>query len=136
MITPGKATMRSWRTLDVVAAWGLVLLGCVHNFVAAPNVYPEVSERMFWFVGAGLALWYAGALNLVRRSAPESRTAWLASLLTNLTLLAFVVAFGVHTGAVQRPDGIVLVALVATATLFSALPGAGRYRLAPVQPVR
>lgn len=113
--------MRSWRNLDAVAAWGLVVLGCVHNFVAAPMAYPNVSERLFWFIGAGLALWYAGALNLVRRSAPASNSARLASLLSNITLLAFVLAFGIHTGAIGRPDGIFLVVLVATATLFSAL---------------
>lgn len=121
--------MRSWRTLDAVAAWGLLLLGCVHNFVAAPMAYPSVNERMFWFLGAGLALWYAGALNLVRRSASDSHVAKLASVLTNITLLAFVLAFGVHTGAIGRPDGIFLVALVATATLFSALQRTGSHKL-------
>ena len=125
--------MRSLRNLDAVAAWGLVVLGCVHNFVAAPMAYPNVNERMFWFIGAGLALWYAGALNLVRRSAPGSNTARLASLLSNLTLLAFVLAFGVYTGAISRPDGIFLVMLVATATLFSALPPTSDQRLGQAQ---
>lgn len=113
--------MRSWRTLDAAVAWGLVLLGCVHNFVAAPMAYEEVSQRMFWFVGAGLALWYAGALNLVRRSNPDSRTAKVASLLANLTLLAFVAAFGAYTGAIRQPGGAVLVGLVLAATAFSIL---------------
>jgi hypothetical protein len=116
--------MRSWRTLDAAAAWGLVLLGCVHNFVAAPMAYEEVSQRLFWFVGAGLALWYAGALNLVRRSAPGSRTARVASVLANVTLLAFVVAFGAYTGALRQPSGILLVAVVLAATSFSILPRA------------
>ena len=123
--------MRSWKALDAVAAWGLVLLGCVHNFVAAPMAYSNVSERMLWFIGAGLSLWYAGALNLVRRSVPNSRAARLASLLANITLLAFVLAFGIHTGAIGRPDGIFLVALVTTATLFSALQQTGRQKLVP-----
>ena len=118
--------MRSWRILDAVAAWGLVLLRCVHNFVAAPMAYPEVNERLFWFIGAGLSLWYAGALNLVRRATPASRTASFASLLTNLTMLAFVVAYGVYTGAIRRPEGMVLVALVAIATLFSAAASSPR----------
>ena len=112
--------MRSFRILDGVAAWGLVLLGCVHNFVAAPMAYPEVSERLFWFIGAGLSLWYAGAMNLVRQANPTSRTARYASVVTNTTLLAFVIAYGVYTGAIGRPEGMLLVALVAVATLFSA----------------
>lgn len=107
------------RVLDAVSAWGLILLGCIHNFVAAPMIHAALSERLFWFVGAGLALWYAGAMNLVRGSAPDSRAARIASLLTNVTLLAFVVAFGLFTGAAGRADGILLIAIVAIATVFS-----------------
>ena len=114
------------RILDAVSAWGLILLGCIHNFVAAPMTYHGLSERMLWFVGAGLALWYAGAINLVRRSAPESRTAMIASLLTNLTLLAFVMTFGILTGAARHADGIFLILLVATATGFSVMALAGQ----------
>jgi len=124
----GGGAVRSFRIVDAVAAWGLVLLGSVHNFVAAPMAYPEVSERMFWFVGAGLSLWYAGAMNLVRQANPTSRTARYASLITNTTLLAYVVAYGVYTGAIGRPEGMVLVGLVAVATLFSALGGLTRKR--------
>ena len=98
--------MRIFKILDAVSAWGLVLLGCVHNFVAAPMAYPEVNERMLWFIGAGLSLWYAGAMNLVRQANPVSRTARYASVLTNTTLLAFVVAYGLYTGAIGRPEGM------------------------------
>jgi len=112
--------MRIFRILDAGAAWGLVLLGCVHNFVAAPLAYPEVNERMFWFIGAGLSLWYAGATNIVRQANPTSRTARYASVITNTTLLAFVIAYGVYTDAIGRPEGMLLVGLVAVATLFSA----------------
>jgi len=109
--------------MDAVAAWGLVLLGCVHNFVAAPMAYPEVNEGLFWFIGAGLSLWYAGAMNLVRQANRASRTARYASVLTNTTLLAYVVAYGVYTGAIGRPEGMILVGLVTVATLFSAFGG-------------
>jgi len=113
--------VRIYRFLDAAAAWGLVLLGCVHVFIAAPLAYPEVNERMFWFIGAGLSLWYAGAINLVRQANPVSRTARYASLLTNASLLAFVAAYGFYTGAIGRPEGMLLVGLVAVATLLSAL---------------
>lgn len=120
--------------MDAVAAWGLVLLGCLHNFVAAPMAYPEVNERMFWFIGAGLSLWYAGAMNLVRQANPGSRSACYASVLTNTTLLAYVVAYGVYTGAIGRPEGMVLIGLVALATLFSALEGLTTKRSEAVAP--
>lgn len=110
---------RKLRFLDAISAWGLVLLGSIHNFIAAPMIYRELSERALWFVGAGLALWYAGAINLVRHAAPNSRTARIASILTNLSLLVFVVTFGLRTGAATRPDGMLLIAIVVTATAFS-----------------
>lgn len=117
--------MKALGVLDAVSAWGLVLLGCVHNFVAAPMIYDQLSERMLWFVGAGLALWYAGGINLVRRALPASRIVRIVCLLTNASLLAFVLTFGFLTGAAGRPDGMLLIAIVAIATLFSARPGRG-----------
>lgn len=115
------------RFLDAASAWGLLLLGCIHNFVAAPMVYPDLSERMLWFVGSGLSLWYAGAINLIRRAVPASRTARIASLFTNLSLLAFVITFGIFTGAAGKPDGMFLIALVGTATAFSIAAIARRH---------
>ncbi len=58
------------RILDRVLGWFLVLLGCVHNFVAAPASFAVLDERALWFVAGGLALWYAGFLNLLRAHAP------------------------------------------------------------------
>ena len=113
--------MPAWALwLDRIGAWGLVLIGFVHNFVAAPMIYGEVSERMFWYIGAGLSLWYAGAVNLVRQ-ASDSRPAVIAAVLVNLTMLTFVAAMGSFTGEIARPSGMALTALVAVETLFALL---------------
>ena len=82
---------RAMRWLDSAAAWGLILIGCLHNFLGAPASFDGLSADLFWFLSAGLALWYAGAANLVRQLAP-SRAAILACVAVNLTLLAFVAA--------------------------------------------
>ena len=109
---------RAVRWLDAAGAWGLLLFGCLHNFVGAPHLFHAISDSLFWFVSAGLALWYSGAVNLVRQSARSRFAVWTA-VPVNLTLLAFVTAFGLHSGAIARPDGLLLVAIAAIETIFS-----------------
>ena len=106
------------RWLDAAGAWGLVLIGCLHNFLGAPARFQGISDDLFWFLSAGLALWYAGASNLVRQ-AGSSRAAIIASVPVNLTLLAFICAHGLHTGDIKGAGGILLVSLAAIETLFS-----------------
>jgi hypothetical protein len=101
------------RKLDVTLAGTLIALGCVHNFVAAPLTYPELTARALWFVSAGLALWYAGFLNLLRiRLAPHRLAAGLA-LLANLTLLVFVLTYAALRGNWLAPEAILLMVTVA-----------------------
>ena len=109
---------RALRWLDAGGAWGLILFGCLHNFLGAPHLFHEISDRLFWFVSAGLALWYSGAVNLVRQAVASRFAVWTA-VPVNLTLLAFVTAFGLHSGAISRPDGMLLVAIAAIETAFS-----------------
>ena len=109
------------KILDQVLAGLLVLLGCVHNFVAAPMTYDSLTTQTLWFVSAGLALWYAGFINLLRaRLDNGSRLlAWL-SLLTNATLLAFVASYATVRGNWTAPESLFLVGVVAVLTITSA----------------
>src|SRR5215217_7227112 len=103
---------RAIRWLDAAGAWGLILFGCLHNFFGAPRLFHGISDSLFWFVSAGLALWYSGAVNLVRQSSKSRFAVWTA-VPVNLTLLAFVTAFGLHSGAIARPDGMLLILIAA-----------------------
>lgn len=109
---------RGLRWLDAAGAWGLVLIGCVHNFLAAPSMFAAISTDLFWFLSAGLALWYAGAANIVRQATAAS-AAIIAAILVNLALLAFVTAFGLHTGQIATAGGLPLVLLALIETGFS-----------------
>ncbi len=100
----------------------LVLLGCIHNFVAAPMTYKTLTTQALWFIAAGLALWYAGFINLVR--AQHDRPDPLLStfcVLTNLSLLSFVVMFASVRGNWAAPEALLLVGTVAALTLISFL---------------
>ncbi|MGZ8283644.1 MAG: hypothetical protein ACXWUN_11960 [Allosphingosinicella sp.] len=111
---------RALRLADATGAWGLILIGCLHNFVGAPALFDTVSEDLFWFLSAGLALWYAGAVNLIRQYAPSRLATYLCGAV-NLTLLAFVVASGLNSGEIKGAGGILLVALAGIETVFGLI---------------
>ncbi len=115
------------RVADQALGWFLILLGCIHNFVAAPMTYAELSTQALWFASAGLALWYAGFLNLLRvRSLQPSRLLVAFCLLTNLSLLAFVVSYALTQGTWAAPESVALIGAVVVLTVRSALTAFGR----------
>lgn len=125
--TPTQATRAPrWTRLDRALGGFLIALGCVHNFVAAPLAFDEWSTRALWFVSAGLALWYAGFLNLVRAADPPGSAAQHFSRWANVSLLAFVLAFAATSGRGAAPESILLVAAVAALTVLSFVPRVAR----------
>jgi hypothetical protein len=108
------------------AGWLLIAIGSVHNFVAAPMTYDTLSTTALWFVTGGLSLWYAGAINVVhaRTAHPAATLSWVAWL-TNVTMLAFVVAFAVVNGSWRTAPGVLLVLTVAVALATSLRRRAG-----------
>lgn len=109
--------------LDRILAALLILLGCIHAFIAAPIIYGEITARALWFASAGLALLYAGFINLLRARAPSRDDQFLGWLcvLTNASMLMFVLAYGLTTGAWADPQGSTLIAAVAVLTATSIL---------------
>ncbi len=108
--------------LDRILGWFLVLLGCIHNFVAAPLAYDRVSGPLLWFVSAGLALWYAGFINLLRSYSDDpSRLLRTFCVLTNLSLLALILSYAFTVGNWAAPESLALIGAVVTLTLFSVV---------------
>jgi hypothetical protein len=105
------------RKLDLGLAGLLVMLGFVHNFVAAPMSYQSLTTQALWFLSAGLALWYAGFINLLRAEASDGGRllAWLC-VVTNVSLLIFVVAFAAVRGNWTAPEAWLLAGTVALLT--------------------
>jgi hypothetical protein len=107
--------------VDRTLAALLIALGCVHNFVAAPMSYKELTVRALWFLSAGLAFWYAGFINLLRTRRPGQGDRFLAWLcvVTNLSMLAHTVTYAIVPGIWADPSAIALVAGVAVLTSTS-----------------
>ncbi len=115
--------------VDRIFGWFLVMLGCAHNFVAAPLTYDQLSAQALWFVSAGLSLWYAGFINLLRSySAEPTRLLRIFCILTNLSMLAFVLAHAVGRGNWAAPASLALIGTVASLTVFSVVSAAVRPR--------
>lgn len=112
--------------LDHVAAWLLVLLGCVHNFIATPMSFSSLDARALWFVTGGISLWFAGAINLIWLNNRDRRAIGLTAAAANLVMLAFVIGFAVVAHQLGQPSGWLLIGVVAwlaARSLLAARPG-------------
>ena len=106
--------------VDRVCAGLLVLIGCVHNFLAAPRMYDALTEDALWFLAGGVSLWFGGLINFVwLRSAASRRELWWAALFANAVMAVLLGAFVVLMGGFGTPQGVVLVAVVGWLALRS-----------------
>ena len=109
--------------VDRVLAVLLIVLGCVHNFIAAPMIYPELTVRALWFISAGLALWYAGFINLLRTRSPgqhDRLLAWLC-VLTNISMLVHALAYASVAGIWTEASSIALILGIGVLTCTAIL---------------
>ena len=108
-------------TFDRAVAGGIIGIGLLHILVT-PLVYQQWALPAMWFLSAGLALAYAGALNLLRERyaivAPGLRYVCLAA---NLAMAGFCAGMVAVMGAraLRSPQIVLLFTLVVCATVFS-----------------
>ncbi|MDX2152737.1 MAG: hypothetical protein SFV54_18490 [Bryobacteraceae bacterium] len=104
---------------DGVVGWALAVLGVVHCAFTF-RAYKSASDGALWFFAAGLALVYAGLLNVLRAEyrRPGIRQ---ASIFANLSLLGFALVYvGRHPlRSSQDPASWALMVLLFLATLLS-----------------
>lgn len=109
------------RTLDRILAWALVVLGLVHCAVT-PIVHARWSIDAIWFFSGGLAIVFAGMMNLLRIAyaavAPATR---LASLLANVLLLSLTLGVASTVTLASSPQVIVAVILVGVELILAAV---------------
>jgi uncharacterized membrane protein len=110
------------RRIDAIFGWIILALGVVHICVT-PFVYSQFSQSAVWFAGSGLAGIFAGMLNLIRvRHANDVPALQTFSLITNLLLLAWIVAGTVSmlSELHRNPQALILLIATLSETLFSA----------------
>jgi hypothetical protein len=106
------------KTTDLIFAWIVLLLGCIHVFVTFV-VQKIFTVETIWFVSGGLVLIFGALLNLVRIARLNDKLLARASALANLLLFALLgiaTPWLLHRDLKQNPQ--VIVAAIAVAAEF------------------
>ena len=123
LVRPKDERMTITHRLYAFVGWAIVALGALH-MLATFRLSASTPTFRVWFFGAGLAMAFAGALNLLHRTYGHSAAGvrivcWAA----NIFLTCFAIAAGALTGA-STAECIVIVGLVGVALMLSFLPSA------------
>ncbi|MDT7541170.1 MAG: hypothetical protein QOE33_1074 [Acidobacteriota bacterium] len=101
-----------------ICSWLIVALGCVHLLFTLHD-YDQFSMRAFWFFGSGLAIVFAGFLNVALiRDGGRDRIIKLLCLIANATC---ALLFAAALTLMRRPQVFVGVALFAFVTVAAFL---------------
>lgn len=107
------------KLFDRILAWGLVVLGLVHC-AFTPLAHAVWNIDTIWFVCGGLAMVFAGMLNLLRIAyagvAPGTR---IAALLANVLMLSVTVGLGSLLPLRGNPQVLVVGILLLLELVFS-----------------
>ena len=101
-----------------ICSWLIVALGCAHILFTFHD-YDEFSLDAMWFAGSGLALVFAGFLNVAHlRGGGRDRVVRALTVLTDALCAALFVA---ALSLMRQPQVYAGVALFALAAVFTAL---------------
>ena len=110
------------RFIDYGLAALVLLAGSLQVFFAVSAMFDTLTPDAVWFFGAGIALWLAGGLNVLRiayaRQAPGVK--W-ASFFANVLILVLAFFYGAAVGDFLQPVVIGQLALFAGAAFLSAM---------------
>ena len=111
------------RALYLILALLMILLGLVH-IAATFALFDALTSRAIWFASGGVAIVLTGVLNLLNRAyGASARGVRWAAFGANAVMTVFAMLAGT-AGAASGAQLIVIVSLMAAATLVSLLPGA------------
>lgn len=98
------------KRIDIFAIAVLFVLGCIHNFLAAPNMYDELDVQSLWFITGGIVLWFAAAINLLGLLGERGSFECILVLFCNAVLIGFSIIFMWVQNSWDNPQNIALVA--------------------------
>ena len=83
-------------TYHKLTAWIFFGLSILHTIVGF-KIYKSLSEDALWFFSAGMALFFAGAINLIHIDNYSDYLIRRLSIISNLLMTTFVLLFAVYT---------------------------------------
>ncbi|HEX8068628.1 MAG TPA: hypothetical protein VF546_01665 [Pyrinomonadaceae bacterium] len=111
------------RTLHKIASYLIIALGGAHMLFTLHD-YDSFDLDALWFFGAGVAIVFAGFINVILLGAAgRERTARVLAVITNIFCL---VMFAAALALLRQPQVFVGILLFAVATTGVLLPARGR----------
>ena len=109
------------RRLYLVLAVLIILLGLVH-IAATFGIFDALNSRAIWFASGGVAIVLTGVLNLLNRAYGAAAPGLRWSTVGATAVMTVFAALAGIAGAASGVQLVVIVGLMAAATLVSALP--------------
>jgi hypothetical protein len=106
------------KILDWLCAIAVFALGIVHCALT-PVIYHSFSLSALWFFASGLALVFAGMLNVLRLKGPRSPLLLSFSSVANASLLLVAALSVLNANLAHNLQGVVLLIALAGEFLFS-----------------
>ena len=107
------------KALDWIFAAVVFALGIVHCAVT-PLFYRSLSLAGLWFFSGGLALIFAGMLNVLRVKGPASPLLRGFCIAANASLVVVILWFSLTAGLRRNPQGVVLIVAIIGELILSA----------------
>lgn len=108
------------KLLSKIAAYLMIALGVIH-LSFTPFAYSRFTDNTIWFMGAGLALIFAGFLNIVWvRNIGKDRAIYVLCLIANIILLSF---FALAAFVIPSPPPFIGVTLFLFETIAAIVLG-------------
>jgi hypothetical protein len=108
------------KVFDWICALVVFALGVVHCALT-PVIYRGFSQSALWFFGTGLALVFAGMLNVLRLKGPAAPLLRAFCIAANASLVLLAVLFALKVNLAHNPQGVVLLVSLGGELLFSLL---------------
>src|SRR5688572_26555827 len=129
-----RERLSGMRSIYLILALLIILLGLIH-VTATFALFDSLTGRAIWFASGGVAIVLTGVLNLLNRAyGASARGVRWATFGANAVMTAFAALAGT-AGAASGAQLVLIVGLMASATLVSLLPGAASappdYRASP-----
>ena len=113
------------RTLYLILAVLIILLGLVH-ISATFLLFDALNSRAVWFASGGVAIVFTGLFHLLNRSyGASARGVRWTTFGASATMTGFAAIAG-FAGAASGLQLVLIVGVMAAATLMSLRPGPGR----------
>lgn len=101
----------------LVLGWATVLMGIIHILLVFP--INEFRLGHMWFIGTGIAIVFAGFINLIAHASQQSKMSFILVLLSNVIMCFLFIMATIVLREPQVYIGIVLFGVLGVLTVLN-----------------